>query len=235
MVLERSIYISQFVLLFGLALFIGNPAVAEVDSEEFELLDDSGSVTLADSIEPKDNIDVVINAADKDGEALDEPLVEEGVYQIKFGGWSDHYISGNASNYDFNESHEGLGFAYSYYDETSERFFNGYNYEFWYMKDSFYKDNIQASYGIFHRKLLDNWGVKSIDVGINFAAISRSTADIDTNTAELKNHERLHTLMLIPSLSVYTKYKFHLDFVFLPAIPNVSDYSVLFFRAGFNL
>lgn len=219
---NRYICLAKYPLLIILSLLLSVPANAEEDASRLESLQDSRIDTEKMSDEPD-------NLIDEEEEGV------QGVYQIKFGGWSEHYISGNASNYDFNESHEGLGLAYSHFDEDSKRFFNGYNYEFWYMKDSFYKDNLQASYGLFHRKVLDVWGIKSIDVGINFAAISRSTADIDTNTAELKNHERLHTLMLIPSLSVYTKHKFHLDFVFLPAIPNVSDYSVLFFRAGFNL
>lgn len=170
-------------------------------------------------------------------DVLDNSLKENENYQVKFGGWSDHYISGKASNYDFNESHEGIGIAYSSYqgntDETE--FFNGYNYEIWYMKDSFYEDNLQISYGLFHRKLIDRWGISNLDIGLNFALISRSSADIDTKTAELNDHKRIHTPMVIPSLSLYTNYKVHFDFVFLPAIPNVTDYSVIFFRAGINL
>jgi len=33
-------------------------------------------------------------------------------FQLKLGGWSDHYISGGRSDYNFNESHEGLGFLF---------------------------------------------------------------------------------------------------------------------------
>lgn len=161
----------------------------------------------------------------------------KGHYQIKFGGWSEHYISGTASNYNFNESHDGIGIAFSKYEgnEYERRYFNGYNYEIWYMKDSFYEDNLQVSYGLFHRQFVGKWGIKNIDVGLNFAAISRSSADIDTKTAKLNDHKRIHTLMMIPSLSLYTKHHIHFDFVFLPALPNITDYSVLFFRAGFIL
>ena len=221
MVLERRhICSTHCFLLIVFSLVLSAPTNADDFSIEFDSAQDSL---------------IEIDLENDESDNIDDVETEQGNYQIKFGGWSEHYISGNASNYNFNESHEGLGLAYSHYDEKSERFFNGYNYELWYMKDSFYKDNIQVSYGVFHRKLFDSWGIKSIDVGLNFAAISRSTADIDTNTAELKDHKRLHTLILIPSLSLYTDYKFHLDFVFLPAIPNVTDYSVLFFRAGINL
>jgi hypothetical protein len=162
---------------------------------------------------------------------------EVGNYQVKFGGWSEHYISGTASQYNFNESHDGIGLAFSNYEASGQhdRYFNGYNYEIWYMKDSFYKDNLQASYGLFHRRLIESWGITSIDIGLNFAAISRSVADIDTKTAKLNDHKRIHTLMIIPSVSIYTQYYVHLDFVFLPAIPSVTDYSVLFFRLGFDL
>lgn len=198
---------------------------------------DSGAIPEGSTEAEIKDISKKVDSQQDATEKIDINEKQIGQYQIKFGGWSEHYISGNASNYNFNESHEGIGFAYSNYDASlsDSRFFNGFNYEFWYMKDSFYKDNVQASYGIFHRKLVDSWGIESIDVGINFAAISRSSADINTKTAELDDHKRIHTLMLIPSLSLYTHYKVHLDFVFLPAIPNVTDYSVLFFRAGFNL
>lgn len=162
---------------------------------------------------------------------------DEGNYQIKLGGWSEHYISGNASNYNFNENHDGIGIAFSNYEEGAYdgRYFNGYNYEVWYMKDSFYEDNLQISYGLFNRRLIDNWGITRLDLGLNFAAISRSIADIDSRTAELNDHKRIHTLMIIPSLSIYTDYLVHFDFVFLPVIPSVTDYSVLFFRVGFDL
>mgnify|MGYP000299188292 CR=1 FL=1 len=178
---------------------------------------------------------LALSEVSEEGSISDE--VVKGSYQIKFGGWSEHYISGTASNYNFNESHDGIGLAFSEYegDDYEGHYFNGYNYEIWYMKDSFYDDNLQISYGLFHRKLVDKWGITNIDVGLNFAAISRSIADIDTKTAKLNDHKRTHTLMLIPSLSLYTKHNIHFDFVFLPALPNVTDYSVLFFRAGFIL
>jgi len=160
----------------------------------------------------------------------------EGNFQIKLGGWSDHYISGGGSSYNFNEKHEGIGLAFSEYQaQKKEAYFNGYNFEIWYMKDSFYEDNLQVSYGLYNRKLIDNWGIENIDLGLNFAAISRSVADINTNTGELDDHKRVHTLIAIPSLSIYTKMKIHFDIVFLPEIPNFTDYSVVFFRAGFNL
>lgn len=160
----------------------------------------------------------------------------EGRYQIKLGGWSDHYISGGGSNYNFNESHEGIGLAYSNYQgQQKDDFFNGYNVEIWYMKDSFYEDNLQISYGLYDRKLIDNWGIKNIDLGLNFAAVSRSIADINARTGELEDHKRVHTFIVIPSLSIYSKTNIHFDFVFLPEIPNFTDYSVIFFRAGFNL
>jgi len=155
-------------------------------------------------------------------------------FQLKLGGWSDHYISGGRSDYNFNESHEGLGFAFSGVDPQIY-FLNGQNVELWYMKDSFYEDSVQLSYGLFHRYDVRFLGLKNIDLGINFVAVSRSTADINETTAKLENKKRLHALVMMPSLSLYSHQDMHLDFVFLPAIPTVSDYSVLFFRFGFNL
>lgn len=204
-------------LIVIIGLFIPYSLAENTDSELSKQADDATgkNITLVDGV-TSSNIDS---------------------YQVKFGGWSEHYISGGAANYNFNENHEGIGLAFSSFDDdgSNDDFFNGYNYDIWYMKDSLHKDNVQMSYGLFHRQLIDGWGIESIDMGLNFAAISRSTADIDSTTAELKEHKRIHTLVIIPSLSFYTQYKVHLDFVFLPPIPNINDYSVLFFRVGINL
>ncbi|WP_036180907.1 hypothetical protein [Marinomonas sp. MED121] len=162
---------------------------------------------------------------------------ESSHYQIKFGGWSKHYRTSGAANYDFNESHDGIGFAYSSYDKTgsSSHFFDGYNYEVWYMKDSFNKDNVQVSYGVFHRQNIEKFGIENIDYGLNLVAISRSYAEIDSETAQLANEKRIHAIFPFPSLSLYTSANVHFDFVFLPAISDVSDYHVFFFRAGIAL
>lgn len=172
-------------------------------------------------------------ASEKNVDAIKE---NKGNYQLKFGGWSKHFSVRGAAEYDFNENHEGVGFAYSsHYDsEYLLNSFNGYNCEAWYMKDSFDHDNVQVSCGLFYREKITKLGVKNIDFGLNLAAVNRSYADISSDS-QLINEKRIKVLLPFPSLSIYTETNLHLDFVFLPAISGISDYGVFFFRAGVDL
>tara|TARA_B100002019_G_C21269851_1_gene601562 strand:+ start:3132 stop:3752 length:621 start_codon:yes stop_codon:yes gene_type:complete len=151
-------------------------------------------------------------------------------FNLKFGGFSKHfktetnniYNESTGKDYDYNESHNGIGFDISKELENK----NLFRYIFWYMKDSYDKDsfhfgagysyNIQSS---FFEKIYFNIDVLYMK---RSEFLSKETIYIDNDLYKFNRSfsiEDKNILAPIPSITIYLTERFNLDLSLL-TIPS---------------
>lgn len=155
-----------------------------------------------------------------------------GDVQLKFGGWSKH-ITASYDNYNYNESHNGIGLEWTFYESKT----NAHNLTAGYfeMDDSFDEESYQAGLIYTYKPQTGKWYFDSIHY--NLAAmymkrgiIYRSLPDYDDATIKV---ESLFTPLPYITLN-FTDYV-NVDLMYVPKFNEATPDHTFFIRGGINL
>ena len=154
--------------------------------------------------------------------------------QVKFGGWSKHYYeSPYNTKFDLNESHSGFGLQL-YQRRPVLNFFDGYSFDVWYMKDSFYKDQIQGGMTLYKDLQINRAMLHKIQFALTSGFMSRSRGVIKAKTGGIIYTERINIPFILPGVSWYVTQRFNLDFTYIPKLGDINEFDTIFFRAGYD-
>ncbi|MGR5448737.1 hypothetical protein ACP3V3_02890 [Vibrio sp. PNB22_3_1] len=168
--------------------------------------------------------------------AISLPALAEHDYfgdvQLKFGGWSKH-ITAHYDNYDYNESHFGIGAEWTFYQSKS----NAHNFSVGYfkMEDSFNKESHQTGLIYTYKPKTENWYLDAINYNVTLVhmkrgIIHRSLPNFDDATIKVESF-----FTALPYITVnFTDYV-NVDLMYVRKFNDATPDHTLFIRGGINL
>lgn len=178
----------------------------------------------------------IVKIIQKEESALVDQNKKQDYIQIKFGGWSHHQLDNRPDHFDYNESHNGFGVAW--YNQLDEPVLYGainvVTFEAFYMKDSYYTNQYQASIGLYHRFDFGLPLLEAIDLGVTGGFMKRGFGYVDPETGALDNVKANAFHFILPGVSWHLHERFQLDFTHIPKIKKFNLFPVTFVRGSIS-